>query len=609
MRSKSGLLMLLMGCQLAACSVRPGLGTTRNGGSDVVEPLWMQTTSRPPVDTLRCTRIVALLIGIGQYEPASGWEKLNAQNDVELMAATLLRRGVEPARIHVLTDGQATKTAMLKALKTLADTVGRGSQILVLYAGHARQLPDDSGDETDGYDEAIVPYDAPLVHKFQPAGYLRDDELNSCLTQIRAALGPAGSLWLLFDACHAQTLHRGPSSPGLEAQRRRGSVLPMGLPAKTRPKQPAASGPGSDWYETPSRPANQLAPYVLFSASTDGGPDFETTDASGRSFGPLTRAVAEVWGDGCPGETYRTLFGRVATTMTRYAPYQQPGLEGDADGPVPHCGWAGLVNERACRTTGEGLRVAWPDQDMVLTAMLQNLPFVQRSNQHPDLRIDRRNGHYRLWATAGEQRLLMPSGSAGACAERIRQYFARRVLFQLQQTNPDFRVKATMQRVAVQTRQGQTMVTDTLPAAVTAGLPVFTISARERVVLTLTNTGLKPACLTVVDLQPDGTLHVLMPGAGQLATSYRLLPGQSLSQRIRMTEPAGAEVYKILLTPEPVNLRAVLQTRGNYPARHPYERLFQRSYVTRGEAGTLPIQLSDAAGATAEIAFWVKNSR
>ena len=118
---------------------------------------------------------------------------------------------------------------------------------------------------------------------------------------------------------------------------------------------------------------------------------------------------------------------------------------------------------------------------------------------------------------------------------------------------------------------------------------------------------MKPAFLTVVDLQPDGTLHILLPGAGQSASSCWLLPGQSLRQRIRLTEPFGAEVYKVLLTPEPIDLRAVLQTRGNTPARHPYETLFQRTYITRGTPEPALVSLSDRTGATADVLFWVTN--
>ena len=602
MSRQSGIFAGLLLGLLTACSIKPARGPA--GGSDVVVPLWYDySTHTLLTDTLSCTRVVALLIGIGHYDPASGWESLNTQNDVDLMVATLRKRGVSRTNIHTLTDGQATKNGIEKALKTLVDTVRPGSQLLVLYAGHARQLPDDNGDETDGYDEAIVPYDAPPASQSKPGGYFRDDDLNYYLTRIRAALGPAGSLWLLFDSCHSQTLNRGHM-----AQRTRGGTPPMGKPAALRSKR-SGNGhmpSGSDWYE-PAAPTGNLAAYVLFAATTDNGPNFETTDASGRSFGPLTRAVCEVWNDRKTRETYRSLFTRMAAVMARYAPYQQPGLEGDADTPMTGCGAVTLTQSAGYSTTGEPVRVAWSRQDAGLTKTLADLPFVQLAGTHPDLRIDRRSRGYRLVAAANNQSLSPDDLSATDCVERIRQYFARTVLLRLQQTNPDFQIRATLQRVTVKTEQGRTVVTDTLSALTTTGLPTFRTLPTERVVLTLTNTGPKPFYLTVVDLQPDGGLHVLLPGTGQNPTEYRLLPDQSLRQRVRMTEPFGAEVYKVLLTPEPIDLRAVLQTRGNAPTRHPYEALFQRTYVTRGMPEPVPVALSDKTGATAEITFWVTN--
>ncbi len=598
MLAKRTILLLLLG-QLLGCSVRPGQGNT--GGSDVIQPLWTEHSpnATQPIDSLTCAKVVALLIGIGRYDPANGWEELSSQNDVALMVATLLKRGVNKANIHTLTDQQATKAGIERALKTLADTIPPDSQLIVLYAGHARQIPDNSGDESDGYDEAIVPYDAPPANRNWPDGYLLDDDLNRYITGIRTRLGTAGRLWLIFDACHSQTLNR-----GRVAQRMRGGIAPLGSSSIKRLQKPGqvVIKAESDWYEGKST-SGKLAPYVLFSATTDGGPNFETTDASGQSLGPLTRAVSEAWANATNAETYRSLFARVAVSMARYAPYQQPGLEGDVDTFTPGCG---SVRAFGYTTTGERIRVAWPRQDAALTRILIDMPFVQLAVSQPDLRVDHRNRGYRLLSASNEP-LTGDTLSAADCAERIRHYFARNMMLQLHQTSPDFQVRVTMQRVAVKTEQNRTIVTDTLSDRMEVGIPVFSTSPAERVVLTLTNTGPKPAYMTVVDLQPDGTLHVLLPGEGQSVAQYRLMPGQSKSARLRLTEPLGAEVYKILLTPEPIDLRSVLQTRGNSPVQHPYETLFQRTYTTRGMSQTSPLSLSDKTGATAEVVFRVKD--
>lgn len=590
--------LLIFISKLLACSVKPGSGV--GAGSDIIQPLWHdESAANRPTDTLSCRKVIALLIGIGQYDPASGWETLNTQNDVSLMEATLRKKGVPLGQIHCLTDQQATKAGIENALKMLADTVRQGSQLIVLYAGHARQLPDDNGDEEDGYDEAIVPYNAPMANQSKPDGYFRDDDLNYYLTSIRAALGPAGSLWLLFDACHSQTLNRGQPS-----QLMRGGMAPLRLSTQLQRMNSTALGTGSGWYETRVNQGS-LAPYILFSATTDGGFNFETTDASGQSFGPLTRAICEVWRNHSLGN-YRQLFERMSVMMSRYAPYQQPGMEGDADALTPGCGTVLSTSVSEFRTIGERVRIAWPLQDATLTHALRTLPFVQLAGKHPDLRVERRNRNYRLILAATNQSVSKNGLSAEECIEKIQQYFARNVLMQLQQTNPDFQLKITMQRVAVRTVNGRTILTDTLPNLSTRGLPTFRATASERMVLTLVNTGTKPFYLTVVDLRPDGSLHVLLPETGFSTIHYHLLPGRSLNRRIRITEPYGAEVYKLLLTSEPIDLREILQTRGNYPAQHPYETIFRRTYALRGIPETAPAKLSERAGATAEVAFWAQ---
>ncbi|WP_040760701.1 caspase family protein [Spirosoma panaciterrae] len=587
---------------LAACSLRPNAGRNGEGGSDVVQPLWQEESSHmPPADKPHCTKVVALLIGIGQYDPANGWESLSAGHDVALMSATLQNQGVLPAHIHLLTDRQATKAGIANALQTVSDTISKGTQFIFLYAGHARRLTDDSGDEVDGYDEAIVPYDAPPAKQDQPDAYLRDDELNQYLTRIRTALGRDGSLWLLFDACHSQTLNRGQSM-----QRMRGGIAALGRPARSESHPTTKRLPSADWYE--SQPSSgQMAPYVLFAAASDSGPNFETTDESGRSLGPLTRAVCEALTIGRGNETYQAVFNRVAAAMARFAPYQKPALEGNIDRKTFDCGDLS-AQSATWRTTGEPIRVDWPDQDKSLTDALKDLSFVQRAGSHPDLLIARRGKTYRLWNAATNQLLTPNDVSMEECIERVRQYFARKVLLTLEQSNPDFQVKARMQRVAVRTEGRRTLITDTLPDLNTTGLPVFRVVADERMLLTLTNTGAKAAYVTIVDLQPDGTLHVLLPGEGQDAASFRLAPDQSMQHRIRVKEPVGMEVYKVLLTPEPIALASVLRMRGNTPIQHPYEALFQRTYMTRGlSQGS--IALSERAGSATDLPFWVLNDK
>lgn len=72
-------------------------------------------------------------------------------------------------------------------------------------------MADDNGDETDGLDEALIPYDAP--RRYQKGVYvgekhLRDDELGSLLDDIRKKTGDKGTVTLALDACHSGTADR-----------------------------------------------------------------------------------------------------------------------------------------------------------------------------------------------------------------------------------------------------------------------------------------------------------------------------------------------------------------------------------------------------------------
>ncbi len=573
MRNRAGLLLLL--CLFTACS-RPAQQATEQ--TEELEPLWNKQSHIARPDTHQCPKIVALLIAVGDYPPTSGWERLSARNDMVLMRQILHQQGVVPCRLHTLVNQQATRAGIVRALLTLADTVQRGSQVIILYGGHAHQLPDNNGDESDGFDEAIVPFDAPPARQNAPGGYLRDDDLNQYFTRIRTRLGPAGSLWLLFDACHSQTLHRG---------------------------QAVGRGPqaGLAWLETLNA-TNAPAPFALFAATADNAPNFEVVDAVGKPIGPLTRAVAETWNQQTGRLTYRQLFDRVVVAMARFAPYQQPALEGDSHASAPGCGLA-EAPDSFYQTRGEPVRINWPRTDKQLTDPLAELPFVRWTAESADLRVVARKKGYDLLLSATGQLLTPRPLSAYACADYIRQFFARSVLLNLRQSAPGFRVETTLQRVAVRAENGQIVVADTLPNQLETGVPVFYARPGERVVLTFTNVGTQPCYLTVVDLLPDGRFQVLLPEANALSIDYRLMPGQSLRRRVRITEPFGAEVYKLLLTPTPIDLRAVWQMRGNIVSQHPYEALVQRTYALRGLPET-PAALSDQAGATADVAFWVK---
>ena len=103
----------------------------------------------------------ALLIGINAYPNLTKFEQLKGcVNDARLMAGVLKDRfGFPEDHVTVLEEAEATRAGILAALDALAERAGTDDIVVLYYAGHGSQITDLEGDEPDGLDETIVPYD------------------------------------------------------------------------------------------------------------------------------------------------------------------------------------------------------------------------------------------------------------------------------------------------------------------------------------------------------------------------------------------------------------------------------------------------------------------
>jgi len=141
----------------------------------------------------------AFLVGVNAYanSPLYG-----CVNDVKAMKEVLKSLyGFTEDNILLLTDKEGTSKGIVDGLGWLAAGGEEKSIRVFHYAGHGHFSPDDNGDETDGADEALVPYD----HK--KSGYLIDDTLKKLYDRF-----PANSnLTLIMDCCHAGSNNRGPN--------------------------------------------------------------------------------------------------------------------------------------------------------------------------------------------------------------------------------------------------------------------------------------------------------------------------------------------------------------------------------------------------------------
>lgn len=151
--------------------------------------------------------IFALLVGIDEYQNTDLPKLDGCLSDV-LLVQGLLRKyfGVPDINVRTLTQERATHEAIAKTFeehlalraKAWAD-VGKqdpAPAFLFYFAGHGSQAPDATGQEPDGLDETLVPYDSR-----EPGLYdIKDWELGQWLAQITTH---TDNVTVILDCCHS----------------------------------------------------------------------------------------------------------------------------------------------------------------------------------------------------------------------------------------------------------------------------------------------------------------------------------------------------------------------------------------------------------------------
>lgn len=156
----------------------------------------------------------ALLIGISDYPSVKGhpeleWSDIHGANDVAVIAPTLKKKGFKAT---TLTNAKATASNIRKALSQLDASATTGDIIYIHFSGHGQAVEDTNGDEDDGWDEAIIPYDARIAYRkgvYEGANHILDDELERYFNSIRRKIGKSGFLYVVLDACHMGGASRG----------------------------------------------------------------------------------------------------------------------------------------------------------------------------------------------------------------------------------------------------------------------------------------------------------------------------------------------------------------------------------------------------------------
>jgi hypothetical protein len=155
-----------------------------------------RATGKPAAKKATKPKGMSVHIGLNQVDPRhyAGWDGdlLACEQDAKDMAAVATSRGMTPT---LLLTRDASRAAVLKAIRAAARRLTPGDLFLLTYSGHGGQVPDIDHEEADHRDETWCFYDGQFI----------DDELYLELSKFAKGV----RIFVLSDSCHSGTVCRG----------------------------------------------------------------------------------------------------------------------------------------------------------------------------------------------------------------------------------------------------------------------------------------------------------------------------------------------------------------------------------------------------------------
>lgn len=242
---------------------------------------------------------LSLHIGINQLNPQfyNDWNgKLNAcEADAKAMEKIAKSQGFET---HLLLTQSATRENVKHQITLASDQLRAGDLYFISYAGHGGQLPDVSGDETDGFDETWCLYN----------GQFLDDELTMLFSKFEEGV----RVLLVSDSCHSGTIKRGEASVKAEDD-----MSPEGIGfRKMYPKEAFLTyRTNRQFYDDIKRDIPNPLPKSRASIKSITACRDDQSAADGKRNGFFTSNLLDVWDDGHFRGNYEDLFKKIESKM------------------------------------------------------------------------------------------------------------------------------------------------------------------------------------------------------------------------------------------------------------------------------------------------------
>jgi hypothetical protein len=148
----------------------------------------------------------ALVVGIANYaNPKNNLPGVN--NDIPSVIKMLTNFGITD--IEVLRDANATAANVMKGMNTLVMNAQADDVRVFYFSGHGALLPPgfSGGDDPDGRDEALVPYEGTV------STLILD---NWIATFLKTILPSDVSFWGLYDSCHSGDIFKAAEISGID---------------------------------------------------------------------------------------------------------------------------------------------------------------------------------------------------------------------------------------------------------------------------------------------------------------------------------------------------------------------------------------------------------
>jgi len=143
----------------------------------------------------------ALIVGVEKYRDPRVPDTPGCEADARAMEQ-LIQSAYKFTEVKTLINEEATASNIERLFRSWLIAGSRpGDRVFFFYAGHGSQIADDNGDESDGKDETLAPYD---VDPRSGANIIRDDLFDEMIGRLSGRRAV-----LVFDSCHSGTISRG----------------------------------------------------------------------------------------------------------------------------------------------------------------------------------------------------------------------------------------------------------------------------------------------------------------------------------------------------------------------------------------------------------------